>query len=219
MSSEAFLSCLANDLVRESTFSRQILFSVAGSFSSVDVYNAQASLRAAAARCRTLLLEASGDPSGHTPMPFLVVPTVMHHYTAAELQAQEAQGDVSYNSHLGTFTNFVNLLGMCAVSVPFSNFEYPAPATEVRNYLLLLTTLSLLIHFILNHEIGFMHAWHALHERFAQPHVKGSFHSFHEIMLTQKCCRSSRGKPQGGSTGWSCRLIKQFMFVGSLFRG
>lgn len=60
-----------------------------------------------------------------------MVPTVMHHYTTAQLQAQYSQGDVAYNSHLGTFTNFVNLLAMHAVSVPFSNFEYPAPASEV----------------------------------------------------------------------------------------
>jgi Asp-tRNA(Asn)/Glu-tRNA(Gln) amidotransferase A subunit family amidase len=99
----------------------------------VDVYQAQSKLREAAAQCRTLLLEASGtsaeelQSSGIPSMPFLVVPTVMHHYTAAELLAQEGQGEVSYNSHLGTFTNFVNLLGMCAVSVPFSKFECPAP--------------------------------------------------------------------------------------------
>ena len=56
----------------------------------------------------------------------------MHHYTCEELAAQEAQGDVSFNSHLGTFTNFVNLLGMCAVSIPFTSFEHPAPAAQVR---------------------------------------------------------------------------------------
>ena len=106
---------------------------LAGSFSSVDVYGAQANLRVAAARCRSLLLEASGDPSHHTPTPFLVVPTVMHHYTSEELLRQEAQGEVSFNSHLGTFTNFVNLLGMCAVSVPFRSFEYPAPEAQVRS--------------------------------------------------------------------------------------
>lgn len=104
---------------------------VAGSFSSVDVYNAQSSMRSAAGKCRELLKQAVGDES-NPAMPFLVVPTVMHHYTAAELSAQEAEGVVSYNSHLGTFTNFVNLLGMCGVSVPFSTFECAAPDAEVR---------------------------------------------------------------------------------------
>jgi allophanate hydrolase len=51
---------------------------------------------------------------------FLVVPTVMHHYLVSEVVQQETEtpSKTEYNSYLGTFTNFVNLLGMCAVSVP-----------------------------------------------------------------------------------------------------
>lgn len=48
----------------------------------------------------------------------LDVPTVMHHCLVSELQAQEHGGDVKFNAHLGKFTNFVNLLGLPALSVP-----------------------------------------------------------------------------------------------------
>jgi hypothetical protein len=85
----------------------------------------QSTLRSNAADCRASL-KAAGDP-------FLLVPTVMHHYTVRELLEQEREGNVGYNSHLGTFTNFVNLLGMCAISVPFSKFEVEQEPDSVRH--------------------------------------------------------------------------------------
>lgn len=89
------------------------------------MFNAQGLLRRRAALCQKALND--------TGNAFLVVPTVMHHYTVAELLDQEKQGNVGYNSHLGTFTNFVNLLGMCAISVPFSTFDVPGEQNAVRH--------------------------------------------------------------------------------------
>lgn len=82
----------------------------AGSYSSVDVFVAQALLREKTAQCRAMMAEAG--------CTYLVVPTVMHHYLVTELQAQEDAGSVKFNAHLGKFTNFVNLLGLPAISVP-----------------------------------------------------------------------------------------------------
>ena len=76
----------------------------------MDVYTAQALLREKTAHCRSMMIKAGCS--------YLVVPTVMHHYLVSELQAQEDTGCVQYNAHLGKFTNFVNLLGLAAISVP-----------------------------------------------------------------------------------------------------
>lgn len=94
----------------------------AGSYSSVDVFTAQALLREKVARCRAMMAEAG--------CTYLVVPTVMHHYLVSELQAQEDGGSVQFNAHLGKFTNFVNLLGLPAMSVPAGSL--PPLQEEVR---------------------------------------------------------------------------------------
>jgi allophanate hydrolase len=44
----------------------------------------------------------------------LAVPTVPRFYTVAEVEADP----IALNSNLGTYTNFVNLLDLCAISVP-----------------------------------------------------------------------------------------------------
>lgn len=48
------------------------------------------------------------------------------------MQAQEGTVPPTwpYNSHLGLFTNFVNLMGLCAISVPVTEFETEAGAGE-----------------------------------------------------------------------------------------
>ena len=58
----------------------------------------------------------------------LVVPTAAYNYTVREIMAEEDEQDyrgmlsgramVTKNANLGRFTNFVNLLDMCGVSVP-----------------------------------------------------------------------------------------------------
>jgi allophanate hydrolase len=45
---------------------------------------------------------------------FLLTPTVPAHYTLAEVEADP----VATNSHLGLYTNWMNLLDLCAVAVP-----------------------------------------------------------------------------------------------------
>ena len=84
----------------------------AANYTAVDVYKDLATLRAARADAFAHIAAAGAD--------FLVVPTVMHHYLAKEVLDQEtaAPEAAKYNAYLGTFTNFVNLLGMCALSVP-----------------------------------------------------------------------------------------------------
>jgi len=53
----------------------------------------------------------------------LVVPTAAYNYTVKEILEQEIQGVGTLNANLGRFTNFVNFLGMCGVSVPAGTFE------------------------------------------------------------------------------------------------
>ena len=76
------------------------------------MYKDLATLRAARADAFARIAAADAD--------YLVVPTVMHHYLAKEVLDQEAAAPAAatHNAYLGTFTNFVNLFGMCALSVP-----------------------------------------------------------------------------------------------------
>lgn len=58
----------------------------------------------------------------------LLVPTALHHYTVQEIEAEEKTNDTvtwTRNAKLGRFTNFVNLLDMCAVSVPSAVYRHP----------------------------------------------------------------------------------------------
>ena len=84
----------------------------AGAFSATDVFRDQTLLRTRKAAAAAAIAAAGTD--------VLVVPTVMHHYLVRELTEQEGAAPpvATYNAYLGTFTNFVNLLGMCALSVP-----------------------------------------------------------------------------------------------------
>ena len=97
----------------------------AGDYTAVDVYSDLAKLRAARADAAARMAAAGVD--------VLVVPTVMHHYLVAELEKQETEtpAKATYNAHLGTFTNFVNLFGLCALSVPAG--VLPEVALEVRS--------------------------------------------------------------------------------------
>jgi allophanate hydrolase len=90
--------------------------SCAGRYTAADVFQDQATVRSQRAKCL-----AEMDAKG---ISVLVVPTVMHHYLVDELAAAEAAGPpFTYNAHLGTFTNFVNLMGMCAISIPWMSFH------------------------------------------------------------------------------------------------
>ncbi|KAK9867990.1 hypothetical protein WJX84_012252 [Apatococcus fuscideae] len=58
----------------------------------------------------------------------LMVPTVLHHYTVAEIEQEEkgpAEVAWTQNAKQGRFTNFVNLLDMCGVSLPSSLVTLP----------------------------------------------------------------------------------------------
>ena len=50
-----------------------------------------------------------------------MVPTALHHYTIAEIESTEKGSEPlswPFNAKLGRFTNFVNLMDMCGISVP-----------------------------------------------------------------------------------------------------
>ncbi|CAK0787066.1 hypothetical protein CVIRNUC_010282 [Coccomyxa viridis] len=52
---------------------------------------------------------------------FLVVPSAAHHYTVAEIEADEKTASTASwakNGNLGRFTNFVNLMDMAAIAIP-----------------------------------------------------------------------------------------------------
>lgn len=54
------------------------------------------------------------------------MPTALHHYTIAEVEATEKGTRPltwPFNAKLGRFTNFVNLMDMCGVSVPSGVLE------------------------------------------------------------------------------------------------
>ena len=63
----------------------------------------------------------------------LLVPTALHHYTVAEIEAQEKGPGAptwGHNAKLGRFTNFVNLLDMAGVSVPSGLLHHPQLSTD-----------------------------------------------------------------------------------------
>lgn len=61
----------------------------------------------------------------------IVVPTVAHYYTVKSVLEEENNLDGAKNTSLGRFTNFVNLLDLCGVSVPSSvvhaNYDHLQP--------------------------------------------------------------------------------------------
>ncbi|KAK9834472.1 hypothetical protein WJX74_002417 [Apatococcus lobatus] len=87
--------------------------------SGADVYEGQSQLHKLKAATRLEL----------DKVDLLMVPTVLHHYTVAEIEQEEKQtGEVAWtqNAKQGRFTNFVNLLDMCGVSVPSSLVVLPS---------------------------------------------------------------------------------------------
>ncbi|MCP8882399.1 allophanate hydrolase [Devosia sp. XJ19-1] len=74
-------------------------------YSAVDAFTAQYSLADHALKIRTAL----------NNIDFLLVPTAPEHPTIEDMLADP----VALNSKLGLFTNFVNLMDMAAISVPF----------------------------------------------------------------------------------------------------
>jgi len=81
-----------------------------GKYSAADLYRDLEVLQKAKAACAAIL----------DGVDLLLVPTVMHHYPVTELQAQEGADPPTwpFNAKLGTFTNFVNLLDLCGISIP-----------------------------------------------------------------------------------------------------
>jgi allophanate hydrolase len=84
---------------------RSILES-ARNFSATDAFRGQYKLRAAQADTRAVWQQVD----------LLMVPTTPGHPTLAEVAADP----LGVNAQLGTYTNFVNLLGWCALALPFS---------------------------------------------------------------------------------------------------
>lgn len=82
--------------------------------SAVDAFRGQYRL----AELRALAREALAG------LDALMVPTIPTVYTVAEM----LQEPVRFNSHLGLYTNFVNLLDMCGISVPSEIRTDGAPA-------------------------------------------------------------------------------------------
>jgi allophanate hydrolase len=76
----------------------------ATSFTATDTFRAQYQLRAAQRQAAALWSEVD----------VLMVPTTPTHPTHAEVDADP----VAVNAHMGTYTNFVNLLGWCALALP-----------------------------------------------------------------------------------------------------
>lgn len=87
-------------------------------WSAADVYEGQQKISELRAAARVELEK----------IDILVVPTAAYNYTVREIMAEEDEQEyasvlsgkamVSKNANLGRFTNFVNLLDMCGVSVP-----------------------------------------------------------------------------------------------------
>lgn len=66
---------------------------------------------------------------------FFLVPTALNHFTVAEIEGQEKGGEAApltwaFNGRLGRFTNFVNLMDMCGISVPAGVLSHPELSTN-----------------------------------------------------------------------------------------
>jgi allophanate hydrolase len=97
---------------------RQILHS-ARRFSAVDAFRARYKLEAFRRRTEEAWTKAD----------VLLIPTVPRTYTVAEMRLHP----IKYNSNLGQYTNFTNLLGLAAIAVPagFKQDGLPAGVTLV----------------------------------------------------------------------------------------
>jgi allophanate hydrolase len=82
-------------------------------YSAVDTFTALYKLRALRARAHGIFDRA----------PVLVVPTSPTVYRLTEI----AQEPLLYNARLGTYTNFVNLLDLCALAVPAGSYANGMP--------------------------------------------------------------------------------------------
>lgn len=94
------------------------ILSGAVKYSATDVYDGNVKLKHLKARARSQMAKVD----------LLLVPTALHHYTVQEIEAEEKTNDTvtwTRNGKLGRFTNFVNLLDMCAVSVPSAVYRHP----------------------------------------------------------------------------------------------
>ncbi len=102
---------------RESAFhpiTRKI-YGGAKALSAADAFNGLYALQALKKRLAPVI--ASVD--------LFCVPTAPRHYTLAELEAEP----IRENSRLGTYTNFVNLLDLCGISVPTATRQDGLPAS------------------------------------------------------------------------------------------
>jgi allophanate hydrolase len=84
-----------------------------GRYSAADAFRAQYRLRELAVRAREMFAQA----------PVLVVPTAPTIYRLDEIAAEP----YALNARLGTYTNFVNLLDMCAIAIPASSYRNGLP--------------------------------------------------------------------------------------------
>lgn len=95
--------------------------SFAGNFTAADVYddNARLAVLAAAARKQLAAVDC------------LLVPTVLEHYLLQEIADTESQTTPTWpcNAKNGRFTNFVNLLDLCGISIPSGllHVDYSTP--------------------------------------------------------------------------------------------
>jgi allophanate hydrolase len=101
----------SNPSALDSTVARVI--ARATSFTATDTFRAQYRLRAAQRDTAALWQQVD----------VLMVPTTPTHPTHAEVDADP----VAVNAHMGTYTNFVNLLGWCALALPAGVVEPGLP--------------------------------------------------------------------------------------------
>lgn len=110
----------ADKLRQDSRMERVLGAILSGSlqYTAADLYDAQAKLKVLTAEAHLQL----------DKVDFLLVPTALHHYTIMEVEATEKHAETPswpFNAKLGKFTNFVNLMDMCAVSVPSGILRCP----------------------------------------------------------------------------------------------
>jgi allophanate hydrolase len=82
-------------------------------YSAADAFRAQYRLRELAVRTRDVFARA----------PVLIVPTAPTIYRLDEIAAEP----YALNARLGTYTNFVNLLDMCAIAIPAGSYRSGLP--------------------------------------------------------------------------------------------